>query len=142
MRVAGSRMLEAVESLDYWSGEPVQLALFGERDGESVIFLIGLLLLVLSGCSSSDAPAPSAASPSESELELPSQSELIQNTEDIAVMLCKDDGPALTAKTYGVKDVSDLDAIALSYSLDSAEGPHRAAAYRGCLKGLTQSSKP
>jgi hypothetical protein len=58
------------------------------------------------------------------------------------VMLCKNSGPTSTAKTYGVKDVSDLDAIAAGYSLDSKEGSHRGAAYRGCLKGLTQSSKP
>lgn len=62
--------------------------------------------------------------------------ELVQNTREVATMLCEEYGPRRIAKEYGVNNSTDLRAIADAYSLDSTEGAHRAAAFSGCLEGL------
>ena len=65
------------------------------------------------------------------------QDELVDNTREVAELLCGETRPAAIAREYGVP-ADDFDAIARAYSMDSTEGPHRDAAYAGCLKGLTE----
>jgi hypothetical protein len=65
------------------------------------------------------------------------QNELVDNTREVAELLCGETKPEAIAREYGVP-ADDFDAIARAYSMDSTEGPHRDAAYAGCLKGLTE----
>ncbi|MGH2747128.1 MAG: hypothetical protein ACRDKB_04295 [Actinomycetota bacterium] len=61
---------------------------------------------------------------------------LVQNTYEVAVLVCGDAGPKAIAKEFGAP-ADDLDAIARAYSTDLLkEGPHRDAGYVGCLEGL------
>jgi hypothetical protein len=79
--------------------------------------------------------------PAPADSTVPSQTDtdaLVQNTEDVATMLCREYGPYQTAKEYGVDDPEDFDAVASAYAETSIEGPHWAASYRGCLAGLTE----
>lgn len=96
------------------------------------------LLMTISACAESLEPAdpvPAQQDDHQQQQETP-QDELVENTREIAEMLCEEYGPRRTAKTYGVADATDTGAVAEAYSMDSTEGAHRQAAFEGCFKGL------
>lgn len=102
--------------------------------------LTAMWLLAACASGSSPTPAPAPARPTDATIES-DQDELVENTREVATMVCEEYGPRRTAKTYGVGDPEDLGAIAEAYSMDSKEGAHQQAAFEGCFDGLVAWEK-
>lgn len=84
--------------------------------------------------------APPASEPEDEDVETDdavgatSGDPLVENTRNVARELCAYDGVESLAREFGVD--ADQEAVARAYAEGSTPGPHRDAAYAGCLEGL------
>lgn len=100
-------------------------------------------LLALGACTGGEETSEPTATPSRTvndTSEGPSKAELVENNRDLGRRLCGRSTREELAADFG-GNPDDPESIARAYSMGYREGPHRDAAYAGCLEGLMETGE-